>query len=128
MRIWTLKGFVTEAGRDDVLDWYLTLPVTARAKFKTTMQNLVDQPRSMWSPPIVKPLTGYPGIYEIRFRIRRVVYRPLGFFGPGPNEFTFLFPATERGNDFNPPNADEIALKRKNLILSNTERARVYRV
>ena len=92
------------------------------------MQHLVDQPREAWIPPLVKPLTGYPGIYEIRFRIRKVVYRPLGFFGPGPNEFTFLIPATERDSKLCPLDAGQIALDRKNATLCNTEHAHVYRV
>jgi hypothetical protein len=128
MRIWTLKGFVTESGRDEVLDWYRALPANARAKFKSIMQRLVDQPHEFWSPPVVKPLTGFAGIYEIRFRSKDVVYRPLGFFGPEQNEFTFLKPATERDDDFDPKNAPQIALERKNIIMSDEERARVYRV
>jgi hypothetical protein len=128
MRLWTIKGYIGQSGRDEVLDWYLHIPASARAKFKSIMQHLVDQPREFWSPPIVVPYKGYEGIYEIRFRIRNVLYRPLGFFGPEGNEFTFLIPAIEQGDRIKPITAPETALTRRNIIMADKERSHVYRI
>ena len=73
--------------------------------------------------PFVSQLTDSDGIYEIRFKVRNVLYRPLGFFGPSRHEFTLLIPAREQGDRFVPRNAISLAEERKQIILQNKERA-----
>ena len=56
-------------------------------------------------------------IYEIRFKYKQIQYRPLGFFGPNANDFTFLVPATEQGDKFKPKDAIKMAEERRINIL-----------
>jgi hypothetical protein len=123
MNLWIFKGFLSESGRDLFQEWYEQLPERAQAKFDTILSYLRDTPHTQWPTTIVYPLSGTHGIYEIRFKIRNVLYRPLGFFGPNRGEFTFLVPAREHGNTFEPKNATVLAEERKIIVLNDQRRA-----
>ena len=118
MSLWTFKQFV-RGDKKPIKAWYDELPNEAQAKFDVVLEQLRDTPNTDWSASLVKRLTGYRGIYEIRLRVKNVLYRPLGFFGPNPYEFTLLVPAREKGNEFEPKNAPKIAIKRKKLVQEN---------
>jgi len=121
MALWTFKCFLAEQRRNIMGDWYEELPIAARAKFDTMLEQLRDTPNSRWNPKMVCQLTDSDSIYEIRFKIRNVLYRPLGFFGPNRHEFTFLVPAHEQGDRFVPRNAISLAEQRKIIVLHNKE-------
>src|SRR5690349_7024534 len=104
MPLWVFKCFLSENGRDVIDAWYQELAPAAQAKFDTILEHLRDAPHTQWSTHFVYPLTDSDGIYEIRFKIRNVLYRPLGFFGPSRHEFTLLVPAREQGDRFVPRN------------------------
>ena len=124
MAVWIFKGFLSESGRDLFQEWYEQLPERAQAKFDTILEYLRDTPHTQWSTTVVLPLSEAEGIFEIRFKIRNVLYRPLGCFGPGRGEFTFLVPAREHGNRFEPNNAIALAEARRTLVLKDKGRAR----
>lgn len=44
----------------------------------------------------------WPEFYEIRFKHKNVQYRPIGFFGPKADEFTFVIWCTEKGGHILP--------------------------
>ena len=123
MSLWMFKSFLTavgEHGRDEIDDWYRSLPPNARAKFRTILEHLRDIPHHQWPWEWVKQLRGPAeghGIFEIRFKVRNIVYRPLGFFGPAHREFTFLIGAREQGDEFVPRNAIQTAITRKDAVL-----------
>jgi hypothetical protein len=123
MALWTFKCFLSEQRRDLIDEWYQELPPAAQAKFDTLLEHLRDTPHAQWNSDIVCRLTDSDGIYEIRFKIRNVLYRPLGFFGPNRHEFTLLVPAREQGNRFVPRNAISLAEDRKRIVLQDKERA-----
>lgn len=104
-------------------DWYYELPPGAQRKFDTILEHLRDTPHTQWSPHLVYPLTDSDGIYEIRFKVKNVLYRPLGFFGPKRHEFTLLVPAREQGDCFVPRNAKDLAEERKKVVLEDEGRA-----
>jgi len=113
-----------DAGGDDVIDdWYNELPAKAQAKFDTLLEHFRDNPNTKWGSNHFKPLVGYDGIFEIRFQVLNVLYRPLGCFGPQQAEFTFLIGAREQGDRFVPPNALEQAVARKMTIRLDGNRA-----
>lgn len=120
---WVFKCFVSETGADYFADWYESLPPKAQAKFDTLLEHFRDTPHTQWSTNHFFPLTSHGGIYEIRFRINKILYRPLGCFGPERSEFTFLVPAREHGDAFEPRNAPELADDRRGIILRDKERA-----
>lgn len=124
MGLWTFKSFLTDSGehgRDVINEWYADLPPVAQAKFHTILEQLRDLPQHLWPPSCVKPLE--QGILELRFKIRNVLHRPLGFFGPDRSEFTLLMPAREQGDEFVPRNALQIAIDRKDIVLADKGRA-----
>jgi hypothetical protein len=123
MVLWVVKCFLSEHGRDVIDEWYCALSASAQRKFDTILEHLRDTPHTQWSTHLVYPLADSDGIFEIRFKIRNVLYRPLGFFGPDRGEFTLLVPAREQGNDFVPRNAKTLAEERKNIVLNDRGRA-----
>jgi hypothetical protein len=124
MALWIFKGFLSENGRDIFKEWYEQLSVGAQAKFDTILEYLRDTPHTQWPTTFVLALTEAEGIFEIRFKIRNVLYRPLGCFGPGRGEFTWLVPAREHGNRFEPRNAIALAEARRTIIFEDKGRAR----
>src|SRR5438132_13951361 len=105
MPLWTFKCFLSEGGRDLIDDWYAELPPKAKAKFDNLLEHFRDNPHHKWGNNYLKALVGYDGIFEIRFQIQNVLYRPLGYFGPQRGNFAFLIGALEQGDRFVPPDA-----------------------
>lgn len=123
MSLWVFKSYLTESGehgRDVIDDWYNSLPIKAQVKFRIVLENLRDRPLP-WPLVLSKPLE--QGISELRFQVNRILYRPLGFFGPDNGEFTLVMPAREQGDEFIPRNALQTAIERKNVVQNDKERA-----
>lgn len=123
MSLWTFKCFISESGTDYVGDWYEDLPPKAQAKMDTILEHFRDTPHTEWSSNHFFPLSGHDGIYEIKFTIKNVVYRPLGCFAPSRGEFTFLVGAREHGDAFEPRRAPDTADERRAILLKDKERA-----
>ena len=121
---WVFYCFLSEHGRDVIDDWYTGVSVGVQVRFRTILQHLRDTPRLQWNPNLVYPITGerYRGLYEIRFQVRNVLHRPLGFFGPDRGHFTLLMPAREQGNQFIPRNALETARERMQIVMNDRRR------
>lgn len=122
MSVFKLKKFIEENGNSDLVEWYDGLDDTAKARFAVRMEYLCacNDPIE-WSLPYCRPLKD--GITEIRFKDRKVQQRPLGCFGPSIKEFTFLYPAKEKGGAFIPKDAVERAKDRKKIVEKNIERS-----
>jgi hypothetical protein len=119
-----LKSFrLDDCGAGDVVTrWYAQYDdrPKVRAKLDSRMTYLRQQNREGW---IREPYdTLRDDIGEVRFKADQMWYRPLGYFGPGRNEFTFLFFATKT-DEFDPPNAIDIAVERKLVVENNPKRA-----
>lgn len=107
--------------RDD--EWLITeflngaKPET-EVKFNDRCRNLVQMNLAEWSPVWTKQLRGNKcdGLVEVRFKANNVQQRPLGFFGPGPSEFTFVIWAIEKGGDFVPKDACRIGKQREEAV------------
>lgn len=86
---------------------------------------LKDQQRKEWVRPAgFDMLSGkYGKLGKLRFKAANAQHRPIGFFGPGPNEFTLLAWATERDSKYDPPDIRETALKRMEAIENGTSPA-----
>jgi hypothetical protein len=88
-----------------------------------------------WKRPWVGTLSGgkksrkrgCAGLFEFRFEVNNVQYRPLAYYS-GEMEFTLLFFAEERGSEFDPPNACEIAKNRRALIEADKDRSREFAI
>jgi len=73
----------------------------------------------VWEPHYVKKLSGYEDIFELRVVYQRTQYRPLGCFGPINGVFTLLVGAVEKGGNFYPRNAPDLATQRREDIYTN---------
>jgi hypothetical protein len=93
-----------------------------RVELDVLMVYLRQQHREGWTRPRYDILRDAGGVGALHFRVRRIEYRPLGYFGPGRNEFTFLVFATKT-NKYEPRNAIEIARARREQVVSIPNRA-----
>lgn len=108
---------------------YRERSIEARAEFRSTLNGLRDQPTIVgWCRPRgFDRLSGqYRALGKLRFKVRNVQHRPLGFFGPDQKTFTLLAWATERDGKFDPPNIRDTALRRMNMVLEDTRRAHAF--
>lgn len=77
------------------------------AAFDVEVNYLRKLPKTEWRRPSAAKLTkgkknDFRDYYEIRFKADNVQQRPIGYFGPGENEFTILIWAHEKGNSIVP--------------------------
>jgi hypothetical protein len=117
---WKWKSYRQNAkARVLVFEWLEAQTLFVKEEFRASIRFLDGQPPQNWRRPFVAPLsggkkqkaTGCNGLFEIRFEVNKVQYRPLGYFS-GKCEFTIVYFAEERGGKFDPPTACEVAKKR----------------
>lgn len=111
--LWSFRYYGPPNGGGDVKDSYDNGSAQLKARFLSRLKILASLPANEWVEPYFKSLAGEcDGLSEIRFKADKVQQRPLGF-RTGPNEFTILFWATEKGSKFVPKSACKTALARK---------------
>jgi Phage derived protein Gp49-like (DUF891) len=125
MESWIIRCYLDDRGNDVIDAWLSGKPQKVLAKFLDRMGGLRDQPQHRWNGTRTKQLTGYEGLVEVRFKAAKVQYRPIGFFGPGRMEFTLLVGAIEKGGEFIPKNAPDVAQERKAIVIAQPERTHV---
>src|SRR5262245_30323025 len=101
-----IKCYVSEAGRNEVQEHLDGSTATLQAELMVAIEYLSDQPRQNWTRPKAAKLTAgkkeFRDYFEIRFFAENTQQRPIGYFGPGENEFTILIWAIEKGRKFFP--------------------------
>ena len=124
LALWTIRCYVSPAGRDVIDDWYGRQSDGVRAALDVTLEYLVQRPRNEWVRPEFDLLSGnMREVGEIRFKVDKQ-YRVLGFFGPGRSEFTLLIGASKKGNVYDPKGTLETALKRMSQVKSDGRSSR----
>ena len=122
---WRFRVFLDGEGRCDFThEWQRNLPPEAKTRWRwivKTMKGLKNWPNTGY----IEPLTGYDGIFEIKFRAGRVVYRPLGCYAPNQS-FILLLGAKEHGDRLEPINAAWKAMKNKQALSQNRGTTREY--
>src|SRR5882724_3481311 len=121
MNEWLFFDYIDERGTNPISDWLMDkrlVPVKARAKIQRVLLQLAGT--ELWTRPLASNLDGFPRIVEIRIRWMNTQYRLLGYRGPRDRQFTILFPAVEKGDDFVPQNAPLIAENRMGLVELNS--------
>lgn len=122
---------ITSNGRSEVQDLYDASTMTMKANFTVALEFLQDQPREAWTRPSAAKLNkapkgGFRDYFEIRFKSEGVQQRPIGYFGPKPNQFTVLVWAIEKGGKFVPSNWRSIADTRRKAIESGEASAKEF--
>jgi hypothetical protein len=101
------------------------VPVKAKAKIQRILLQLAGT--EFWTRPLASNLDSHPGIVEIRVRWMNTQYRILGYRGPRDRDFTLLFPAVEKGDQFVPLNAPKIAEDRLAAVNADWSKAIEHR-
>src|SRR5437762_2423997 len=113
IRPWRFFDYCSEAGNNLIEEWYQNQAEEAQADFDTTLKYLSIT--EDWRGLKEFKMLGRDGLGEIRFRTNNVQYRPAGSFGPGDRMFTIWVGCKKKQNVFDPPDAFEIAIKRRSL-------------
>jgi hypothetical protein len=121
MNYWTFKYFHNDQRTNVIEEWLGELPIEDGVKIERRFAYLATiKDKSAWKRPFARKLQGIKkgsNIWEIRINGERVLYRPLGCFGPKEDEFTLLIGATEKSKGvFEPRRAIDIAVKNCKLI------------
>lgn len=113
---WRFRTYVSPSGRYDVQNAIDRLGDTGHANFAAQVKYLAITEIKSWHEPKAKKLVGFDGLYEIRFKANNSATRAIGYFGPGPNEFTILIICNHKGNVYKPADAIETAASRRKQI------------
>lgn len=125
MKHWIIKVFTTEGGTNVIKKWLKGLPVGAQVEIEARLRYLETQ--QLWGRPYSAKRKGaYNDIHEVIIRWNKNQYRPLGFFGPNQKEFTLLVGAQEKDSKLDPISADDIAEKRRKIVLEDSNYAKIY--
>jgi hypothetical protein len=113
MKSWRFMDYCSEAGNNLIKEWYRRQDEAVQADFDVTLNNLAGTVDWRGLKEF-KALHGkHRGLGEIRFKTNNVQYRPVGFFGPGRREFTLLVGCKKKQQIYDPPDAFDLALKRR---------------
>jgi hypothetical protein len=106
--------YCSPAGNDLIEEWYLDLADEAQTEFDVTLKilSIAEDWRGMAE---FKSL-GLEGLHEIRFKALNVQYRPAGYFGPGAKCFSIYVGCKKKGSIYTPPDAFDLAAKRKGKV------------
>jgi len=97
-----------------------------KANLENALEYLICLERSEWIRPRAHRMTKcdeFRDFFEIRFKANNVQQRPIGYFGPGANDFTILIWATEKGNKLIPEEWCSIANRRRLEIIEGKAKA-----
>ena len=119
--MWTLKSYVENSGSDVIQLWHETYSgkrhLKARVRLYVATKYLQQQPLAGWNGPYFHFLKGTKGLGRIGFDVGNIAYRLIGFFGPGPHEFSFLTFAEEHDDEYLPKGCKERAVSRMNSLV-----------
>jgi len=114
MSLWRFFDYHSPAGNNLIEEWYLGIPVMAQADFDVTLKLLSIT--ADWHGLQEFKALGRKGLCEIRFKSGGVQYRPCGFFGPGERAFSIYVGCYKKQRIYEPPDAFDLAIKRRGLV------------
>ena|SRR5688572_17002062 len=123
-RGWSFYDFRNDRGENEIQTWTRGPGRAAKARMNALIRNLAVLERGFTRADSVGLLRKAgpckeEGLIELLITIKKVQYRPIGWYGPDPRTVTLLVGATERDGEFAPRNAGEQAVNRKRLVLRN---------
>ena len=124
---WKLYDYVDAGGDNDFAPWCRGLQRPDLARLNRKLKMLADNGPDLGPKLLAGPLKGYAHIYKIIVN-GRVALRPLLCKGPIDNdhEFTLLKGAFERDREWDPANAREIAVDRREEVINDSNGRRCY--
>jgi len=112
MSLWRFMDYCSAAGNNLIDEWYWDLSEDAQAEFDVTLKALSITEDWRELPGLFEHL-GRDGLCEIKFRAGKVQYRPTGSFGPGDKHFSIYVGCRKKGKVYTPPDAFDLAMKRR---------------
>jgi hypothetical protein len=117
MAYWEFLDYITEDRRNPIMDWWGTLEPEPKADFNllvVTMSETEDWDEVKESKRKYKELSrNFPGMYELKFKVGRTNYRPLGILKRVERQFVFLGGCEKHGFWTVPRDAFNEAYKQK---------------
>lgn len=115
MALWRFLDYCSPAGNNLIEEWYLDLPEEAQAEFDVTLKTLSIT--EQWRGMTEFESLGREGLCEVRFKSGKIQYRPAGFFGPVAKCFSIYVGCYKKGKIFTPPDAFDLAIKRRSKVI-----------
>lgn len=117
--MWNVKCYVSSNGKNEVQETYSSGTDNLKAELEVALEYLKVRERQEWQRPHAHKLSKcdkFRDFFEIRFIANRLQQRPIGYFGPQPNDFTILLWATEKGGKLIPASWCQKANRRRQEI------------
>ena len=110
-----LYEYVDRRGWGVVSTWDLQRREQTRLDLKLDMLSRVSVETAMG---MLDGVRGHGGLFKLKIRVQKVQLRPTLCYGPQntDSELTLLMPAYERNFEWEPSNAPEIAMDRKQEV------------
>lgn len=121
MAPWAWYDYVSNSGRN-VMNHWLNREVPRGARDDVEAQidvsiDIADALDDLTASARFTALAGqHAGIIEMRFKVSRVLYRPLLCAGPGESDLTLLIGARKQNGNWTPHNARNTAVERLGQI------------
>lgn len=100
---WTFFEYVGSNDRGVVRDWFKRLPHGTSQQVEAAVDALVEELQQLTcdvfdrSHNVGQLRHSCSDYFELRVKVQKVQYRPIGFYGPARREFTLLGITTEKG-------------------------------
>jgi len=114
MGVWRFMDYCSAAGNNLIEEWCQDLPEEAQADFDVVLKALSIA--EDWRGMAEFKSLGRDGLCEIRFKSLNVQYRPLGYFGPSARCFSIYVGCKKKGTVYTPPDAFDLAKKRRSKV------------
>lgn len=121
--MWNIKCYVSASGKNEVQTTYDSGSDALKAELEVEVAYLKVRGREEWQRPHAAKLskcTEFRDFFEIRLFADNVQQRPIGYFGPNPNDFTILLWAHEKGGKLKPDNWCKKANRLRKEIIAGT--------
>jgi len=123
---WTVKGYAVRGGESVIDEWARSVPPKVLAKFDSRLAFLVSRTIREWDYEYAHQRKGTGGVFEIKFEMGNIAYRPLFCQGPSAEDLTVLIFAEEHNDKLKPISADDTAEARMKEVLENPSKAIEY--
>lgn len=125
MRYWQFRDYVDQRGHNLIRQWLDEQPPAVHIKIDALIRNLetTEQLRGR-STKVLKGKC--KGLIELRIEKNGIQYRPLAYYGPKQHQITILSGAIEKGDQFVPKAACDIALRHRDIVESDPTRSREH--
>ncbi len=113
MAHWEFRDFCSPLGRNQIAEWYNKQGSDVQAEMDVFLQTMSVTQNWVW--PQWDSLHGkQKGLYELRFKVRKVQYRLIAF--REGSVCTLLIACTHKQDVYNPTNALDTAVTRRKQL------------